>query len=552
MSVNVRAGDVDQLMMMPPSVREWLPEDHLAFFVLDVVSELDLSVFYAAHRVDGRGGSVYDPAMMLAVLLYAYCTAERSSRRIERRLVEDVAVRVVAANQQPDHATLARFRRRHQGAIAALFGQVLGLCVTAGLVDAGVVAIDGTKISANASFFANRDHADLSAELAGSVEHDPAAAAARRVADRVLAEAEEVDAAEDDDGENDQLRRMPAGWSGGRDRRSRIRAALDEIESQKSRDFEARMAERARKEDELGRKLTGPKPSTQTARRVRPRRANTTDPDSRIIPQASKGVVQGYNAQAAATTGHIVVAAEISNTTNDQPHFVPMATAVNTNLTDAGHRGGTGTCVADAGYWTSVNGTTDVGAEVLIATRKSAWRKADKPDDDKLAVLARVNRGELSQRQAGAILGVSYTWVRDMTKRYFGHDGQRITRSAEPEPDEWIPVVERVAAGEISLRAASDHLSVSVSRVKTMLAHVRGEIIDPTIARNTMNDKLSQPENDALYRKRAVSIEPVFGNIKANLGFRKFSLRGHAGVHSEWRLICTVHNLLKLQRAISA
>ena len=99
---------------------------------------------------------------------------------------------------------------------------------------------------------------------------------------------------------------------------------------------------------------------------------------------------------------------------------------------------------------------------MLIATRKSSWRKADKPDDDKLAVLARVNRGELSQRQAGAILGVSYTWVRDMTKRYFGRDGQRITRSAEPEPEEWIPVVERVAAGEISMRAASDQLSVSV------------------------------------------------------------------------------------------
>jgi Transposase DDE domain len=139
-----------------------------------------------------------------------------------------------------------------------------------------------------------------------------------------------------------------------------------------------------------------------------------------------------------------------------------------------------------------------------------------------------------------------------MTKRYFGRDGQRITRSAEPEPEEWIPIVERVAASEISLRAASDHLGVSVSRVKTMLAHVRGEIVDPTIARNAMNDKLSQPENAALYRKRAVSIEPVFGNIKANLGFRKFSLRGCAGVHSEWRLICTVHNLLKLQHAIPA
>lgn len=549
--MNVRAGDVDQLMMMPPSVREWLPEDHLAFFVLDVVAELDLCAFYAAYRGDGRGGSVYDPAMMLSVLLYAYCTGERSSRRIERRLVEDVAVRVVAANQQPDHATLARFRRRHQDAIAGLFAQVLGLCVDAGLVDAGVVAIDGTKIAANASFFANRDQEALSAELAEPVAQD-ATAAARRVADRVLAEAEQVDAAEDDEDGPEQQGRVPAQWAGGRDRRSRIRAALEAIESRKARDFETRMAERARKEDELGRALSGPKPSAETARRARARRANTTDPDSRIIAHASKGVLQGYNAQAAATPGHIVVAAEVSDTTNDQPHFVPMTAAVTGNLAAAGHRGGAGTFVADAGYWTGANGTAEVGAEVLIATRKSPWRKADKPDDDKLAVLARVNRGELSQRQAGAILGVSYTWVRDMTKRYFGRDGQRITRSGEPEPAEWIPIIERVAAGELSLRAASDQLTVSVGRVKTMLAHVRGDITDPTMARKAMDDKLAQPTNAALYRKRSVSIEPVFGNIKANLGFRKFALRGREGVQSEWRLICTVHNLLKLQQATPA
>jgi transposase len=549
--VNVRAGDVDQLMMMPPSVREWLPEDHLAFFVLDVVAELDLSAFYAAYRADGKGGSVYDPAMMLSVLLYVYCTGERSSRRIERRLVEDVAVRVVAANQQPDHATLARFRRRHQDAIAGLFGQVLGLCVTAGLVDAGVVAIDGTKIAANASFFANRDHAALSAEL-GEPSAQNSAGAARRVAERVLAEAEQVDAAEDDECGRDGGGRLPAGWAGGRDRRARIRAALEELESQKAHDFQTRMAERARKEAEVGRKLTGPKPSAEAARRARPRRANTTDPHSRIIPHASKGVLQGYNAQAAATTEHIVLAAEVAATTNDQPHFVPMTTAVTDNLAGAGYRGGAGTFVADAGYWTGANGTADVGANVLIATRKSAWRKADKPDDDKLAVLARVNRGELSQRQAGAILGVSYTWVRDMTKRYFGRDGQRITRSAEPEPQEWIPVIERVAAGELSLRAASDQLTVSVARVKTMLAHVRGDITDPTAARKAMDHKLAQPDNAMLYRKRSISIEPVFGNIKANLGFRKFTLRGLAGAHSEWRLICTVHNLLKLQQAIPA
>ncbi len=551
MSVNLRVGDVDQLMMMPPSVREWLPEDHLAFFVLDVVAELDLSAFYAAYRVDGKGGSVYDPAMMLSVLLYAYCTGERSSRRIERRLVEDVAVRVVAANQQPDHATLARFRRRHQDAIAGLFGQVLRLCVKAGLVDAGMVAIDGTKIAANASFSANRDRAALSAELGESLVPD-SAGAARRLAEQVLAEAEQVDAAEDGECGQDRGGRLPAGWAGGRDRRSRIRAALDELESQKAQDLQTRMAERARKEAELGHKLTGPQPKTETARRARPRRANTTDPHSRIIAHSSKGVLQGYNAQAAATTGHIVLAAEVAATTNDQPHFVPMATAVTENLGEAGHRGGAGTFVADAGYWTSANGTADVGAEVLIATRQSAWRKADKPDDDKLAVLARVNRGELSQRQAGTILGVSYTWVRDMTKRYFGRDGQRITASAEPEPQEWIPVIERVAAGEISLRAASDHLCVSVTRVKTMLAHVRGDITDPTVARKAMDDKLAQSDNAMLYRKRSISIEPVFGNIKANLGFRKFALRGHAGVHSEWRLICTVHNLLKLQHAIPA
>src|SRR5215212_8640294 len=268
-------------MMLPPSVREWLPEDHLAFFVLDVVAELDLSAFHAAYRSDGRGGSVYDPAMMLAVLLYAYCTGERSSRRIERRLVEDVAMRVVAANQRPDHATLARFRRRHQDAIAALFGQVLGLCVAAGLVDAGVVAIDGTKIAANASFFANRDHKSLTAEMAaasssgragetaGSGESGGLSEAAAEVAKEVLQEAEAVDVAEDGEHGDGRGGELPAEWSGGRGRRERIRAALEELESQKARDYEARMAERAKREAELGRKLTGPKPSKENPRERR-------------------------------------------------------------------------------------------------------------------------------------------------------------------------------------------------------------------------------------------------------------------------------------------
>src|SRR5215472_16940037 len=109
-AINVRVVDRDQLWLMPPSVRDWLPEGHLAWFVLDVVAELDVSEFYAPYRDDGRGGAVYDPGLMLAVLIYAYCAGERSSRRIEQRLVDDVGFRVLAANQHPDHATLARFR----------------------------------------------------------------------------------------------------------------------------------------------------------------------------------------------------------------------------------------------------------------------------------------------------------------------------------------------------------------------------------------------------------------------------------------------------------
>lgn len=545
-AVNVRGADLDQLMVMPPSVRDWLPEEHLAFFVLDVVAELDLARFYGAYRSDGRGGSVYDPSMMLAVLLYAYCTGERSSRRMERRLVEDVAYRVLAANQQPDHATLARFRRRHQDAIAGLFGQVLTMCVSAGLVDAGVVAIDGTKIAANASFFANRDRESLTKELAELND------ATQEIAEAVLAEAEATDAAEDAELGEARGGQMPAQWSGGRGRRDRIRAALDELDAQKARDYETRIAERASKEAELGRKLTGPKPSDSAVRRSKARRANSTDPHSRIIAQASKGVVQGYNAQAAATTDQIVLAAEVTATTNDQPHFVPMATAVTENLAGAGHPTRVGAFVADAGYWTAANANTDLAAEVLIATRKTSWRKADKPDDDKLAVLAKVNRGELSQRKAGEILGVSYTWVRDMTKRYFGTEGQRITRTTEPEPDEWIPVIEQLNRGEISQRAAKDKLTASTARINAMLAHVRGENTDPGIARKAMDAKLADPANAERYKKRCHSIEPVFGNIKGNLGYRSFSRRSLPAVNSEWRLICTVHNLLKLHHAAPA
>lgn len=529
MAVNVRSNDIDQPFLMPPSIRDWLPDDHLAFFVFDVVSELDLASFYGKYRADGRGGAVYDPAMMLRVLFYAYCTGERSSRRIERRLIEDVGYRVVAVNQCPDHATLARFRRTHEAAIASLFSQVLGLCVKAGLVDTDTVAIDGTKIAANASFFANATREEL--------------------AEKVLAEAEAADVADDELDLKRDDKPKDEGWSGGQSRRERIRTALEEIDREKSRDYESRVAERAKKEAATGKGVTGPKPSPDTARRAKPRRANTTDPHSRIIAQDSKGVIQGYNAQAASTYKNIIVAAEATATTNDQVHFLPMVEATKENLQSAGHTAPVGTFLADAGYWTVTNGTTDIGANALMPTRKPARRKENVPDDDKMAVLARVNRGELSQREAGKMLGVSYTWIRDMQKRYFGTDGPKNPATSNPEPEQWIPVIERLDRGEISRRAAVDELNISTWRINAMLAHIRGEKTEPDIARRAMSAKLKEPDNQALYKKRAPSIEAVFGNIKQNLGFRRFSRRGLPAVNSEWRLICTAHNLLKLQRA---
>src|SRR3954449_2483251 len=145
------ACDREQAFLMPPDVREWLPEGHLAWFVLDAVAEMRLEAFYGAYRCDGHGRAAYEPAMMVTLLLYAYARGMRSSRAIERACEEDVAFRVIAAHQRPDHATIARFVERHQDALAGVFGEVLALCADAGLATVGVIAIDGTKVHANAS-----------------------------------------------------------------------------------------------------------------------------------------------------------------------------------------------------------------------------------------------------------------------------------------------------------------------------------------------------------------------------------------------------------------
>ena len=181
MAQNFLACDRNQELLLSPSLREWLPEDHLAWFVLDAVDEIDLSAVYGAYREDGWGQAAFDPEMMVALLLYAYAVGERSSRQIERRCREDVAFRVLTANQVPDHATIARFRARHEQALADTFTQVLALCARAGLVSVGLAALDGSLLAGNASPGATRSYASIREEV-----------------ERPLAEAARADAAEDE------------------------------------------------------------------------------------------------------------------------------------------------------------------------------------------------------------------------------------------------------------------------------------------------------------------------------------------------------------------
>src|SRR3954452_16202048 len=234
------AVDREQVFLMPPSVREWLPAGHLAWFVLDAVAELDLAAFYGAYRADGHGRPAHDPALMVALVLYAYAVGERSTRRIERRCREDVAFRVIAANLAPDHATIARFVVRHQDALGELFSQVLALCAKAGLVRAGTIALDSTKIAANASGLQNLDY--------------------ERIAREMIAEGIATDQAEDErfgDRRGDEL---PPELADPKTRRERLRAAKAELEAEWEAERQAHQAmleRRAEHEARTGRKPPG-------------------------------------------------------------------------------------------------------------------------------------------------------------------------------------------------------------------------------------------------------------------------------------------------------
>jgi transposase len=444
MAYNFLPAERDQLYVMPPSVRDWLPEDHLAWFVLDVVEALDLSVFYARYRSDGLGRAAYEPSVMVSVLLYAYCVGERSSRRIERRCSEDIAFRVLAANRVPDHATIARFLQRNERAVSALFAQVLMLCQKAGLVKVGVLALDGTKIAANASGPANRTREGLEAEAA-----------------RIVAEAIATDRAEDaryGDGRGDEL---PPEFADSRSRRARIAAAkarLDTDEALRQAEYAARVAAKAAA---AATRTTrgGGRPLSPKRRRSEPR-ANITDPDSSIMHD-SAGYLQGYNAQAVVTQDQIIVAADVTQDASDNHQLVPMVAAAQHNLAAAGVNEPIGAVVADAGYWSQPSAACDAGPELFIATKPKRAR-------------------------------------------------------AHP----LLPRTGRIRASATPLQR--------------------------------MERKLRTKRGRAIYAKRSITVEPVFGQIKEARSARRFHRRGLSAVDCEWKLLAATHNILKMWRITTA
>jgi transposase len=327
------ACDREQALLLPPSLREWLPAEHLAWFVLDAVEQMDMSVFFAAYRADGHGRPAHDPAMMVALVLYAFAKGVRSSREIERRCVDDVAFRVIAANLAPDHSTISRFLVRHQDALEGLFGQVLALCAKAGLVRAATIALDSTKLHANASGRANLDY--------------------ERIAREIIAEGIATDAAEDELYGEHRGDELPAELADPRTRRQRLRAAKAELEAEWEAERQARQAmldRRAEHEARTGRKPKGRPPARRDMTGDPPGRVNLTDPDSRPV-KTPRGFIQGYNAQAVATAEQINIAADVTSGSADQGLLEPMITAARDQLTAAGINDRVEVALADAGYW---------------------------------------------------------------------------------------------------------------------------------------------------------------------------------------------------------
>jgi transposase len=379
MGKTFRAYDMDQMMLLPPDLRQWLREDHLALHVSDVIDELDLSsIMNVYEQGDGRGRPPYHPAMMIKVLVYGYCVGKMSSRKIEQATYDDVAFRVLSCNQQPDHDSIAQFRKRHLTELGQLFVQVLELCRKAGLVKLGHVAIDGTKVKANASKWQTRSYEGLT-----ETERK-----FKAQVDELLAEAQQIDDQEDElygpgrrgDELPEELRQRETRLAKIRELKRRMEEEAKEAAEQKA--AEAREKNRKREETE---KKTGKKTRGRMARVVDPTaavpdprtRRNFTDPESRIMKDhATKTFVQGYNAQVGVDAqAQIIVAATVVQETNDQKQLVPVLSKVKENLGCLPEK-----VSADAGYFSTAAITDKAIKKIDLHVPPNERRPSDSAD----------------------------------------------------------------------------------------------------------------------------------------------------------------------------
>ena len=414
--------DPDQQLLLPAALQEWLPPDHLAYFISDVVDQLDLSAITARYEQETRGGPPYHPRMMVKVLLYGYCIGVASSRRIAQRLHEDIAFRVLAANNTPDFRTISDFRKDNLVELSSLFLQVLALCQRAGLVKLGHVALDGTKVKANASKHKAMSYGRMK-EQEARLEAEVA---------ELLRQAEEADDEEDHRyGKDKRGDELPAELAFREGRLRKIREAKAALEA----------------EAECGNNTGVPGDKAQR---------NFTDPDSRIMPSpGGRDFQQAYNCQAVVDNKHqVIVAARATNQPSDKGQAVSMLEETLGNMGAIPRE-----VSAAAGYYSarSVDELYALGTDPFVAPEKT-----------------------------------------------------RHGRVVPPAP--------------------------------------RGRIPSGLSPRDRMRRKLSTKRGRQRYALRMETVEPVFGQIKQGRGFRQFLLRGLEKVNSEWSLICTGHNLLKLFR----
>jgi transposase len=327
----------DQPLLLPVDMREWLPEDDLVFVVLDAVATLDLGAFRRCYRADGHGRAAFDPEMMVALLLYGYCQGDRSSRVIEKRCVRDVGYRVITGGLRPDHATIARFRARHEKALGGLFTQVLRLLAAEGMVSLGIISLDGTKLAGNAAQKANRTFPQI---------------------EKLLAEAAAADAAEDARYGDAPGEPTPRTLARRAERRQRLAAARDRLaaEDQARRDAQ-RAKQQAWDAAAAAGKRRGRRPADEPPRPNRNNtepRANITDPDVRIM-RNQKGYVAGYNGQLVVTAQQVIVGAVLSQHPVDRTLLHPVLDTCRQQLAEAGIEPKLRTVLADSGYVTEDN-----------------------------------------------------------------------------------------------------------------------------------------------------------------------------------------------------